>query len=152
MVSIMEIVACRSVVRWVVCISICFLPGCFAPPKNLNVTKMGPPYQVVFYDQGRPAGERELPAMSEEEQIIAHWIEANRQGWKPSSANRAPGRVIKGEGFTLNFTEDTCYLFIPPDLKAHGRGKRKAQTEPILLQKRLAPGDMELAQVLNAGL
>jgi hypothetical protein len=129
----------------------CYLTGCFAPPKNLNVMHMGPPYQVTAYEQGQPVGERKLEPMSNEEQVIAHWIEANRQGWTPSKANRAPGRVVKGEGFTLNFTDDTCYLFIPPDPTAKGKGKRKPQTEPIYLQKRLTPGDIELAQVLNAG-
>jgi hypothetical protein len=134
------------------CCAAISLTGCFAPPKNLNVMHMGPPYQVAVFDQGRPVGERKLEAMSRDEQIIAQWIEANRQGWKPSTANHPPGRVVKGEGFTLNFTEDTCYLFIPPDPKANVKAKGKGQTEPILLQKRLTPGDIELSQVLNAGL
>lgn len=135
----------------VVCCASISLAGCFAPPKNLNVMHMGPPYQIAFYDRGRPIGERKLEAMSNEEQIIAQWIEANRQGWRPSTANQPPGRVVKGDGFTLNFTEDTCYLFIPPDPKAKQKHKGKGQTEPIYLQKRLTPGDLELAQVLNAG-
>jgi hypothetical protein len=112
---------------------------------------MGPPYQLTIYDQGQPVVEHKLEAMSPQEQVIAHWIESNRAGWKPSSGKQPPGRVVKGEGFTLNFTEDTCYLFIPPDPKAHPKKKGKGITEPILLQKRLSPGDMELAQVLNAG-
>lgn len=125
------------------------LTGCFAHPKNLNVMQMGPPYQITAYEKGQPVGQRDLAAMSPDEQVIARWIEANRQGWRPSSANTPPGRVVKGEGFTLNFTEDTCYLFIPPDPKAAGKRKGKGLTEPILLQKRLAPGDIELTQVLN---
>ena len=135
-----------------VCCVIGSVVGCFAPPKNLNVMHMGPPYQIAVFNQGHPVGERKLEAMSPDEQVIAHWIEANRQGWKPSSANRQPERVVKGDGFTLNFTEDTCYLYIPPDPKAKPKGKQKVQTEPIQLQKRLTPGDVELAQVLNAGL
>lgn len=135
-----------------ICCASSSLPGCFAPPKNLNVMHMGPPYRVSVFDQGRPVGERKLEAMSQEEQIIARWIEANSHGWKPSTANVPPGRVIKGEGFTLNFTEDTCYMYIPPDLTAKAKGKRKPQIEPIYLQKRLTPGDLEIAQVLNAGL
>lgn len=112
---------------------------------------MGPPYEVVTYDRGRPIAERKLEAMSPEEQVIARWIEMNRQGWRPSTAKQGPGRVVKGEGFTLNFTEDTCYLYIPPDATGKPKGKRKPQTEPILMQKRLIPGDMELAQVLGGG-
>ncbi len=124
--------------------------GCFAKPMNLNVMKMGPPYQITAYDQGQPVGQRAIVAMSGEEQVIARWLEANRRGWRPSLGSHPPGRVIKGDGFTLNFTEKMCVLTIPPDPHANGTGKGKS--EPIVLQRRLTPGDLELSGLLNAGL
>lgn len=126
------------------------LTGCFAKPLNLNITRMGPPYQIVAYDHGQPVGGRDVVALSSEEQVIARWLEANRRGWRPSLGNHPPGRIIKGEGFTLNFTENLCILNIPPDPHANGTGKGK--TEPIILQKRLTPGDLELSALLNSGL
>ena len=126
------------------------LAGCFAKPLNLNITRMGPPYQITAYHQGQPIGQRPIDAMSNEEQIIARWLEANRRGWRPSLGNHPPGRVIKGDGFTLNFTDELCILNIPPD--PHAKGVGKGKTEPIILQKRLTPGDLEMTGLLNAGL
>ncbi|MES2788859.1 MAG: hypothetical protein V4719_04495 [Planctomycetota bacterium] len=126
------------------------LLGCFAKPLNLNVMHMGPPYQITAYDHGQPVGQRAVMALSSDEQVIARWIEANRRGWRPSHGSHPPGRVIQGDGFTLNFTDTLCILNIPPDPHAKGTGKGK--TEPIILQKRLTPGDMELSALLNSGL
>lgn len=126
------------------------LAGCFARAANLNVMHMGPPYHITAYERGQPVGQRTIAALSSDEQAIAHWIEANKHGWRPSLGDHPPGRVIQGDGFTLNFTEKLCILNIPPD--PHAKGKGKGKTEPIVLQKRLTPGDMELFQVLNAGL
>ena len=133
---------------------LCFLSGglvgCFAKPMNLNVMRMGPPYQITAYDHGQAVGQRTIVALSSEEQVIARWLEANRRGWRPSLGNHPPGRVIKGDGFTLNFTENLCILNISPDPHAKGTGKGK--TEPIVLQRRLTPGDLDLSGLLNAGL
>lgn len=144
-----SVIRCKWILLWTTALA---LSGCFSPMKNLNVMRMGPPYQVTAYQQGQPIAERKLDAMSAEELVIARWIEANREGWRPSHTNAPPGRVIKGDGFTLNFTEDMCYLYIPPDPTASNKHRKgKGITEPILMQKRLTPGDIELAQVLGAG-
>lgn len=122
--------------------------GCFAPAKNLNVTKMGPPYEITAFEQGKPIGRRKLAAMSADEQVIAQWLETNRQGWRPTSRDVPPQRVVKGDGFTLNFTENECIMFIPPDPKS----KDKRAHQPIRLSKKLVPGDIELTQALDGTL
>lgn len=132
------------------CFASGLLSGCMAKPLNLNVMHMGPPYKITAYDRGYPVGERPIMAMSGEEQTIARWLEANRHGWRPSSGNFPPGRVVKGDGFTLNFTEKICVLNIAPD--PHAKGEGKGKTEPIILQKRLTPGDLEMSALLNGGL
>ena len=133
------------------CCLVCGLAGCFSAPLNLNVMHMGPPYRITAYERGQPVGERRLEAMSADEQAIAQWLEADRKGWRPGGfSQQPPGRVVQGDGFTLNFTEKTCVLTIAPDPKAKGTGKGK--TEPIILQRRLTPGDLELTRVLNGGL
>lgn len=132
---------------------LCLLSGCFSKPLNLNVTHMGPPYRITAYEHGQPVGQRTVQALSEDEMAIARWLEANRKGWKTAWGTTAPQRVVEGDGFTLNFTDTTCVLTIPPDPHAKGnaRGKSKAPTEPLVLQRRLMPGDMELARILNGG-
>ena len=132
------------------CFLACGLAGCFSRPLNLNVKHMGPPYHITAYDRGQPVGERKVQAMSADEQALANWLEANRKGWRPAWGEQPPGRVLQGEGFSLNFTETACILTIPPD--PHAKGKGKGKTEPIVLQRRLTPGDMELSRILNAGL
>lgn len=122
--------------------------GCMSPAKNLNATKMGPPYEITAFEKGKPTSHRKLKAMSADEQSIAQWIEANRHGWRPTFSDEAPKRVVKGEGFTLNFTDDKCIMFIPPDPKS----KDKRAQQPIRLSKKLTPGDIELAQALDGTL
>ena len=86
--------------------------------------------------------------MSQDEQVIAQWIEANRQGWHPAFGDEPPNRVVKGEGFTLNFTDNKCVMFIPPDPKS----KDKRAHQPIRLSKKITPGDIELTQALDGTL
>jgi hypothetical protein len=123
-----------------------FVSGCMGPMKNLNASKMGPPYEITVFEKGKPVSKRKLKALSADEQAIAQWLETNRHGWRPTFGTQTPSRVVKGDGFTLNFTDHECVITIPPDptSKAASEGK-----DPIRLHKRLAPGDMELAEVLN---
>lgn len=120
--------------------------GCTMAAKNLNASKMGPPYEIAVFEKGKPVSKRKLQAMSEQEQAIAHWIEANRHGWRPTFGNQAPSRVVKGDGFRLNFTDTDCVVTIPPDPTL----AEKKNLKPMQLYKKLNPGDMELAEALNS--
>lgn len=131
------------------CVILCSsTTGCSMKAQNLNASKMGPPYEITVFDHGKPVAKRKLKAMSADEQAIAHWIEANRRGWRPTFSNQAPNRVVKGEGFTLNFNDKECVITIPPDPESKAAKEGK---EPMRLYKKVSPGDIELAEALNGG-
>lgn len=121
------------------------LPGCFFSAKPIDVSRLAPPYQISVYQKGQQVARRKVEAMSEDEQALAHWIEANRGGWRKSHGKYEPGRVVTGDGFTLNFTDDACVLH----LEADPNDKTRKSIEPVQLVKRLPPGDIELARVLD---
>lgn len=52
----------------------------------------------------------ELEAGSDEVAQISSWLDENRDGWEPSVVTFAPGVMIRGSDFTLNFLGDGAIL------------------------------------------
>lgn len=134
-----------SLCAMVVFVLACHVGGCMMAARNVNASRMGPPYEIAVFEKGKPVSKYKLKAMSEQEQAIAHWIEANSHGWRPTFGNQTPGRVVKGDGFSLNFTETECVATFSPDPTLAATKK----VQPIQLRKKLTPGDLELAEALN---
>jgi hypothetical protein len=92
---------------WIAALSI----GCSTLiTQHIDLAPLGPPYKLTIYENGHPVAERELPVASKEADLIARWLESNKAGWTTTPATYAPHRLVRGDSFSLNFSDGQCVL------------------------------------------
>jgi hypothetical protein len=84
-----------------------FCTGC---SHTVDVARIQPPYKVTIYGNGTYSPERTLPSGSAQAQDVTTWVESHKSGWSPSLVTYVPYRLLRGEGFELNFQQKTCIL------------------------------------------
>lgn len=83
--------------------------GCSVVPTGIDAAHLPPPYEITVPGKARSQGYH-VTAGSDQAELIAKWLDANKWGWTPSVVTYVPQRVIRGESFDLNFCEDRCVL------------------------------------------
>jgi hypothetical protein len=77
--------------------------GClFTAGHTVEVARLRGPCDVEVHAGGRLVGERAIAPGSPEERAVADWLAAHNSGWSRSIVSYAPGRLVRGAGFTLN--------------------------------------------------
>ena len=99
--------------RWHLITMMCVISpmvGCSTVSKELDIARLPPPYRVSIHDEGRPISERDIVAGSQDAQNITQWLESNKSGWAPTYVTYAPSRIVHGDSFSLNFTNNMCIV------------------------------------------
>ena len=86
--------------------------GCSVVPQTTNLENSRTPYRVLLYDGGHIVIDHTLAPGSAQEQAVAEWLRTHSTGWKPDLDlnTYVPGRMVKGERFTLDFRGKFCVL------------------------------------------
>ncbi len=92
-------------------IAVCLDIGCSTvASKTIDIGALPPPYRVVLNGVADSVDEREIAAGSDAAQRILAWLAANQTGWTRTYVTYAPGRVVRGDSFSLNFRGDICVI------------------------------------------
>ncbi|VTR99424.1 hypothetical protein [Tuwongella immobilis] len=115
--------------------------GCLATASRaVEIAQLRGPYRVQVYQDGHPVRESTFAPGSAEERAIADWLAAHPDGWQRSLVTYVPGRMVRGDGFSLNLLPNgLCVL--NDDLSAH----------PQQLVRQLPAADVEALVAATGG-
>lgn len=88
-------------------VAICFLLGaCSRSPEIVFVQ----PYAYYQYQKGQLHYKKDIAQNSSICQKFVEWCKRNKSGWNSSCTTYAPGKIIKGENFSLNMLNNNLLV------------------------------------------
>jgi hypothetical protein len=86
------------------------LAGC---EKELSLALPAEPVMLQRYERGRPVEACEISPESPQFASLAAWISKNGDGWSSSPASYAPGVLVSGRNFSINFLSSLVVVNYP---------------------------------------
>jgi hypothetical protein len=86
------------------------LAGC---EKELGLSLPAEPLKLQRYEQGRPVASCTITPDSPQFKSLAAWVSRNKEGWSSSPASYAPGTIINGSHFSINFLSSLVVVNYP---------------------------------------
>ncbi len=91
--------------------------------KRLDIGVLQPLYRGDVNRIGDSDDERDITVGSDDAHRISDWLSTNQKGW---TRTYAPGRMVRGDSFSLSFRDDVCVINCP-----HGQFYKRVDASEI---------------------